>query len=287
MDALTDEEFEHALHSIDRYFKMNESQQTAWGLLPRRGPQSSAERHDPTKLNYLGAPRRYQYFSRLIFDRELQAIRDAASLDDVTEEEFQMALHRTAAVAVNHQVTRSYGTPFAGPQSLFQRHDAALMQMEPGPRAGGHAGSTPEFLWLQCDACDRQRRVDQATFDLFHNATWNADAKARRRQDLLEAHPTLERRLRTWLVDRHGAQQEDDDGTAQEGPVSIDDALAYLERCDLRSGVVDDHERAWVELLEQLCVETAVRVEPAVHDALCTFAADDKGPTFTLSLIHI
>ena len=92
----------------------------------------------------------------MIFDCELQGTRYAASLDDVTDDEFQMALHRTAAVAVNHQVTRGYGTPFAGPQSFVQRHDAARMQMEPGPRAGGRTASTPEFLWVQCDACDKQ-----------------------------------------------------------------------------------------------------------------------------------
>ena len=41
VDALTDEEFEDALYSIDRYFKMNPAQPTQWGLQPMRAPQSA------------------------------------------------------------------------------------------------------------------------------------------------------------------------------------------------------------------------------------------------------
>ena len=84
VDALTDEEFDHALRSIDRYYKMNPAYTTQWALQERRGPQSSAERHERQKVNYLGTPRRYKFFSRMIFDRELTALREGATLDDVT-----------------------------------------------------------------------------------------------------------------------------------------------------------------------------------------------------------
>ena len=64
VDALTDEEFEHALQSIDRYFKNHDAHHLAWKLKPRRGPQSCAERWDMEKVTYLGEPHRYKFYSR-------------------------------------------------------------------------------------------------------------------------------------------------------------------------------------------------------------------------------
>ena len=185
VEALTDEEFEDALYSIDRYFKMHPSYPTQWGLQAKRGPQSAADRDNEALVNYLGAPKRHYYYSWTLFQQEMWALRQDATLDTLTEVEFQDLLRRTSHDASNHSVSKNYGTPFSGPQCFTQRHDEALMQMEPGPRPATQltGPSSSQFQWLQCDACDQQRRVDDATFRLFHNDTWNSDAFARRRRE--------------------------------------------------------------------------------------------------------
>ena len=101
--------------------------------------------------------------------------------------------------------------------------------MEPGPRPGTKpaGGVSSHFQWLQCDACDQQRRVDDATFHLFHNDTWNSDASARRRSKLLEALPLLECRLCDWLMHVHAEQRGEEDNA--EDDLCVDTVDAFLE----------------------------------------------------------
>ena len=157
VDALTDEEFEDALYSIDRYFKMHPAQPTQWGLQPKRGPQSAADRGNDALVNYLGAPKRNYYYSWTLFQREMCALRGDATLEDLTEHEFQELLRRTSQDAHNYSVIKNYCVPFSGPQSFIQRRDEALMHMEPGPRPAKQSANavSSEFQWLQCDTCDQ------------------------------------------------------------------------------------------------------------------------------------
>ena len=60
VEDLTEEEFEHGLHVVNRYYQCNASYRTNWNLEVGRGPQCAADRHNPERVNYLGTPRRHK-----------------------------------------------------------------------------------------------------------------------------------------------------------------------------------------------------------------------------------
>ena len=118
----TDEEFERALWNIHRYFAVNPAVVHGWRLQPYRGPQTADDRHDATKVDYLGEPRRFMYYSALLFREELEALRPGATLADVSEPDFMEVLKRTSARAANNGMVRNY---FTGAQRSSVLHATA------------------------------------------------------------------------------------------------------------------------------------------------------------------
>ena len=146
-EELTDEELDPCLWNIHRYFAMNPALIHSWQLQRNKGPQSAADRHDLERLNYLGHPRRFMYYSGSFFTEELETVRAGATLEDVTEPEFMEALKRTSARAANYGVVRNYLAAHSGPQCFTQRFDEALMGLE--PTAPYTAATRPkDFEWL-------------------------------------------------------------------------------------------------------------------------------------------
>ena len=119
------------MHGIDRYFAKNPAVRHAWQLEPWSGPQSASDRRVDARYSYLGTPKRFMWFSNIIFRQELAALAPGGHLLSVNESVFMEALARTTARAANHSVVRNYLTPFSGPQCFCQRHDAALFHLEP------------------------------------------------------------------------------------------------------------------------------------------------------------
>ena len=125
-----------------------------WELQRDKGPQSVADRHNVERLNYLGHPRRFIYYSGIFFAPELQTVRMGATIEDVTEGEFMEALKRTSARAANHAVVRNYLVAHSGPQCFIKRFDQALMALE--PRAPHTAAVRPKaFEWIECSRCKK------------------------------------------------------------------------------------------------------------------------------------
>ena len=63
-------------------------------LEPNKGPVSSAERYTSV-ADYIGTPRRYNYYSFLHFCQELGAFREGLTPAEATEREFEKALQNT------------------------------------------------------------------------------------------------------------------------------------------------------------------------------------------------
>ena len=52
---------------------------------------------------------------------------------------------------------------------------------------------------MQCDSCKKSRRIDRATYFLYHTDTWFRESKAARRIELLAAVPALRVHLELLL----------------------------------------------------------------------------------------
>ena len=63
MDKLTDEEFEDCLQKINDYFRKNPDTRKRWDLKDSVGPQSAADRLDEERMDYLGAPKKFKFYS--------------------------------------------------------------------------------------------------------------------------------------------------------------------------------------------------------------------------------
>ena len=149
----------------------------SWQLDSHRGPQSIEDRNDLERLNYLGTPKRYMWYSATIFKQELTAWRLAVGQPDIvvtdfSEADFVELLQRTSARGANHAIVRNYVTKFSGPQSWVQRSDAVIMSVDARVKGRSMSYQPKEFELLWCNECKRWRRVDLDTGRLFSNWHW-------------------------------------------------------------------------------------------------------------------
>jgi hypothetical protein len=248
--------FEHGLHVVNRYYQCHASYRTNWKLTAGREPQRAEDRQDPERVNYLGTPRRHTYYSYSLFQAELKNVRAGATPRDATELEFDTALRLTSARGANTAVVRNYQRPqYSGPQKVVQRDQIENLELEPQLRRSGNVipGSTRGFDEIQCHDCGRWRRVDEATLKQFQNRTWWCDRYEERRTNLLDTTPHLLTALESWLPQVH-AQQELQGTERDEKKLQVADADEFLFRRGYDGVVLPLHERAWHELLSDLCV---------------------------------
>ena len=85
----------------------NQAYHVSWKLKASQGPQSREDRFDAAKINYLGQPQKFKFFSRAVFDKVLPLIRSGASVDDLAEDEFMSALDLTTKVCSNNGFERN------------------------------------------------------------------------------------------------------------------------------------------------------------------------------------
>ena len=201
-EDLTDEEFDRALWNIHRYFAMHPAYVHNWELQRDKGPQSVADRHNVERLNYLGHPRRFIYYSGHFFSHRSCRQFAGATIEDVTEGEFMEALKRTSARAANHAVVRNYLVAHSGPQCFIQRFDQALMALE--PRAPHTAAVRPKaFEWIECSRCKKTATGGCGDMErLFANRTWLRETDALERRRLHSDYPRLSGLLTEWFL--HG-----------------------------------------------------------------------------------
>ena len=183
------------LENVHTYFRKNPSYAVSWKLQENQGPQSREDRFDGTKLNYLGQPQKFKFFSRSAFDKVLLLIRTGATLESLSEDEFMSALDLTTKVCSNNAFVRNYVSPYAGPQCYVQRRNDFIMGLEPRPEAAVSSVPRVEWIddaveitieWISCDVCEKWRRVDARTYLLYHNDTWFRESARSRREQLLE-----------------------------------------------------------------------------------------------------
>ena len=252
VDALTDDEFQRALYNIDRYYKKHISYVTQWRLDRKLGPQSSADRHTPHLVNYLGSPRRYAWYTATIFRQELAAWRPGVAVEDLAEGDFYDLLQRTSTRASNHSAVKNYLEVYSGPQCWTQRTDSLLMDIEPRVEGRRVEYRPKEFEWLECSNCQRWRRVDLATARLFSNWHWRQHECEERRAALTASFPRLVHALRRflgWIGGGLLAERESGSVTT----VEMTAVEAFLTRMGWQEAFGEDHRRALLELVVTEC----------------------------------
>ena len=158
---------------------MHPRQIQQWRLDRNRGPTSAAERFDE-KVNYLGSPKKYKYFSKTVFAQELNAIQNGLHPLNATEIQFMDALEHTSIRMRHWSLVRRAGSSYEyrGPQSWIQRGDPILMDFEPQDREIARYQSKPSDVcveFLQCNCCKQWRRVDLSTYNIYCNKSFNDD----------------------------------------------------------------------------------------------------------------
>ena len=186
------------MKNIDRYFAKNLAVRASWQLLRGRGPQNLEDRRNAGKLDYLGSPRRFKFFSAWIFRHKLKAFRPAAELASISKSELMTVLQATSTRAANRAVVRNYAVPFSGSQCYCQRASSSLFQQEPRAMGVGLPLRAGDFVWLQCSDCRKWRRVDLPAGRLFDAQVWRQKSQAERRRSLLSTWPSLLPFLHEW-----------------------------------------------------------------------------------------
>jgi len=284
--SLTDDEFQRALYNIDLCFKKHASYIGQWRLREKAGPQSSADRHDPLLLNYLGSPCRYMWFSAKLFKEELAAWQkpgNIVAVEDLSEADFEELLQRTSSRGANHAVVRNYIVQFSGPQCWTQRSDAAVMNIEPRV-AGVHVDYRPkDFEWLECGTCERWRRVDLATARLFSNCHWRRHEYEVRKLELRRSFPRLLESLQQMI-------SWDGGSAAARGlsrPSVDSEAVAiFLESVGLHEVLAPKYRRGLLELIVVEC-RRRDRLCGAVQREVEAFQNEDSGPAFRCDMLSV
>ena len=158
-----------------------------------QGPEDVSERDTPKAL-YSGEPTRYKNYSYRLLCYFVTQLQPGATPMTCTEAVFEDALRQTNERC--HAFFR--GLPSAahyqGPQCFSERRHAAKVvfdpcQMPSAPRTR-QSYSDRSFLVLQCcaEGCEKWRRVDSATYNLFWTEWMNAHRQQRRQALLDQKH---------------------------------------------------------------------------------------------------
>ena len=147
----------------------------------------------------------HKYFSFTLFCRELHVLREGATPANATEREFELALSRTSASCANLFAARNMANSYhyKGPQSWSHRQAPEKMKVEPehAPQRPllSEKRATGKFGGLVCSLCDKTRRVDASTFNVFHNDTWLSESVALRKEAFYCEAPDFDDDLRSWF----------------------------------------------------------------------------------------
>ena len=93
------------------------------------------------------------------------------------------------------------------------------------------------FSGLVCSLCGKTRRVDNSTFQVFHNDVWFCESKALRKEALYKDAPDFDDVLRTWYQETNFKASE---------AVTVEALDSFLERCEYAS-LREHHEIAILE----------------------------------------
>ena len=118
---------------------------------------------------------------------------------------------------------------YRGPQCFSQKSDVAKLTFD---LRKARAAAQPvkdlstltkssRFRVLQCEDCERWRRVDERTFAAYQPDSWQKYLQEERRRTLLAAEPQLPGATQAWLL---GRSEPDKIWTVQ-------DVVAYGEEC--------------------------------------------------------
>ena len=204
MEELTDPEFDEALQAVHVYLSKHKVLREQHGLKPNEGPTSSANRRE-LSFECVGTPMLHKYYSRKIFCQELHTLREGATPATATEREFEQALSRTNSVCHNLFVARNMANSYhyRGPQCWSHRHlsDKANVEPEDAPQRPllNEKHVTGAFGSLVCSLGGKTRRVDNSTFNVFHNDGWLSESVALRREAFYADVPDFDDVLRTWF----------------------------------------------------------------------------------------
>ena len=201
--ALSDDEFLRGLETVSTYFTKHAPLRQNLQLHPFAGPQVLADRGSD-KEQVLGNLKLFPYYDRALFVAELQGLSAHTTVATACERDFMQALRATSNRMRNWAMLRGLdGVSFQGPQSYAHKDHLDRLNFSVtevlAPKQSGSGSCVPSgssalarpLHTLKCDKCGKLRRVDNATFLLYHPSTWEQDALQSATTDLLLLAPSL------------------------------------------------------------------------------------------------
>ena len=171
---LNDVEFIDGLHYVHTYFYKHPAYRVSWNLQRHMGPQTLDDRHNEEKLNYVGAPLVHKFYDRGISNEELRGLDNILSVETARDRQFEEALRRTSFRISSAWSKRTITSEFQGPQQYAHRFCIQRIHFSLDdtfvPRRGLDEKTC--ITWLQCDSCEKWRRVDVQTMKTYSNDTF-------------------------------------------------------------------------------------------------------------------
>ena len=178
---------------------------------PFQGPQSLADRGS-AKENYNASCQKHKFYSRKVFDAALADQNEGRPLlpHAATEKQFVDALRVTSdRMHSTHYIRNAANArfQFRGPQCMPHRDDIERLGFEPSALRETASGSAPNtsseassLPMLQCShpCCQKWRRVDGATQELFSNKAWWTDRLGDEEKQLYQQCPEFDTLLSRW-----------------------------------------------------------------------------------------
>ena len=152
---MTDADYDKALVLVNDNFRKHPVLIKENSLEPHKGPQSAEERRS-IKADYLGKPKKFRFYSNVVFRSELRNIRPGLTLLDASEREVMEGLQRTNHTLLNWSMMRNLDVAFhyQGPQCWIQFGDHNGVELfEPEKYAASTQRPQPSKSstdWLQC-----------------------------------------------------------------------------------------------------------------------------------------
>ena len=181
VDDLTDEEYNVALKKTHEYYLMHPTYSHRDRLSCGCGPADATERFTE-KAHYVGTPVRFRYYDYREFLKQLATVEPGSTAETASEQSFDKAFEKT-----HYQLADTVGgqrlepeMTYRGPQCFSQKSNVAKLTFD---LRKARAAAQPvkdlstlikssRFRVLQCEDCERWRRVDERTFAAYQPDSW-------------------------------------------------------------------------------------------------------------------
>lgn len=197
------------LLEVHKYWQQHRTQRIERKLVAGSGPQSCSDRGGPSEAYIGGDLAIFKFFDNRIFQEELRGINAVLTPSACSEREFMLALQYTNNRMMNWVACRHLPIEerYAGPQYFGHRLDKDRLQFVP---LSFQVASKPIVRtrasapgWLCCDLCEKWRRVDADSLQIWDNRSYFENQIEKASQLLSRMDSGMHRRLVKSVVQRH------------------------------------------------------------------------------------